>query len=259
MSTFTNTLYTTIKQKHSLTSTSVTHTQYTHTHTHIYIYIYIYIHTHTHTHTHIDAIFFIFFTHTTAQTTQTKLQPGHCGGRQVENNSPQITSDWITLVITNSTHIRHNVGSLGGNYRSVFKSRTFDKVYTTTKHTHAHTRARARAHTHTHTSTHARTLTLTHPSLSIHYHHVWFIIHIHTHRTWFRNSLVERAFIGNVHTEITVICVWANKTRNFFLFFFLLFNVCTQYAGFRPKRSTTEQIFNITLLIEKHLQHQRDL
>eukprot|EP00745_Piridium_sociabile_P015091 TRINITY_DN22265_c0_g1_i1.p3 TRINITY_DN22265_c0_g1~~TRINITY_DN22265_c0_g1_i1.p3 ORF type:complete len:106 (-),score=22.03 TRINITY_DN22265_c0_g1_i1:311-628(-) len=32
-----------------------------------------------------------------------------------------------------------------------------------------------------------------------------------------------------------------------------------EQAGFRPKRSTTEQIFNIRLLIEKHLQHQHDL
>ena len=32
-----------------------------------------------------------------------------------------------------------------------------------------------------------------------------------------------------------------------------------EQAGFRPKRSTTEQIFNIRLLIENHLQHQRDL
>ncbi|CAH1250101.1 Hypp8767 [Branchiostoma lanceolatum] len=30
-------------------------------------------------------------------------------------------------------------------------------------------------------------------------------------------------------------------------------------AGFRPGRSTTEQIFNCRLIIEKHLQHQRDL
>ena len=32
-----------------------------------------------------------------------------------------------------------------------------------------------------------------------------------------------------------------------------------EQAGFRPKRSTVEQIFNIRLLVEKHLQHQRDL
>lgn len=32
-----------------------------------------------------------------------------------------------------------------------------------------------------------------------------------------------------------------------------------EQAGFRPKRSTTEQIFNLRLLIEKHLQHQHDL
>ena len=32
-----------------------------------------------------------------------------------------------------------------------------------------------------------------------------------------------------------------------------------EQAGFRPKRSTTEQIFNVRLLIEKHLQHQHDL
>lgn len=30
-------------------------------------------------------------------------------------------------------------------------------------------------------------------------------------------------------------------------------------AGFRPKRSTIEHIFNVRLLIEKHLQHQHDL
>ena len=32
-----------------------------------------------------------------------------------------------------------------------------------------------------------------------------------------------------------------------------------EQAGFRPKRSTTEQIFNIRLLNENHLQHQHDL
>ncbi|CAH1266623.1 Hypp3444 [Branchiostoma lanceolatum] len=32
-----------------------------------------------------------------------------------------------------------------------------------------------------------------------------------------------------------------------------------EQAGFRPGRSTTEQIFNSRLIIEKHLQHQRDL
>ena len=32
-----------------------------------------------------------------------------------------------------------------------------------------------------------------------------------------------------------------------------------QQAGFRPKRSTTEQIFNIRLLIDKHVDHHRDL
>ena len=35
--------------------------------------------------------------------------------------------------------------------------------------------------------------------------------------------------------------------------------ISEEQAGFRPKRSTTEQIFNIRLLIEKHLQHQHDL
>lgn len=35
--------------------------------------------------------------------------------------------------------------------------------------------------------------------------------------------------------------------------------IAEEQAGFRPKRSTTEQIFNIRLLIEKHLQHQHDL
>ena len=32
-----------------------------------------------------------------------------------------------------------------------------------------------------------------------------------------------------------------------------------EQAGFRPKRSTMEQVFNLRLLVEKHLQHQRDL
>ena len=32
-----------------------------------------------------------------------------------------------------------------------------------------------------------------------------------------------------------------------------------EQAGFRPKRSTAEQIFNIRVLVEKHLHHQRDL
>lgn len=32
-----------------------------------------------------------------------------------------------------------------------------------------------------------------------------------------------------------------------------------EQAGFRPKRSTVEQIFNIRLIIEKHLQHQQDI
>ena len=30
-------------------------------------------------------------------------------------------------------------------------------------------------------------------------------------------------------------------------------------AGFRPKRSTTEQVFNMRLLIEKHIDHHQDL
>ena len=30
-------------------------------------------------------------------------------------------------------------------------------------------------------------------------------------------------------------------------------------AGFRPGRDTVEQIFNSRVIIEKHLQHQRDL
>ena len=32
-----------------------------------------------------------------------------------------------------------------------------------------------------------------------------------------------------------------------------------EQAGFRPGRSITEQIFNSRVIIEKHLQHQRDL
>ena len=32
-----------------------------------------------------------------------------------------------------------------------------------------------------------------------------------------------------------------------------------EQAGFRPGRSTVEQIFNSRVIIEKHLQHQRDL
>jgi hypothetical protein len=32
-----------------------------------------------------------------------------------------------------------------------------------------------------------------------------------------------------------------------------------EQAGFRQHRSTSEQIFNLRLLIEKHLQHQNDL
>ena len=32
-----------------------------------------------------------------------------------------------------------------------------------------------------------------------------------------------------------------------------------EQAGFRPKRSTIEQIFNIRLLIEKHVDHHQDL
>ncbi|KAL8593996.1 hypothetical protein ACOMHN_028982 [Nucella lapillus] len=35
-------------------------------------------------------------------------------------------------------------------------------------------------------------------------------------------------------------------------------DVCWLACG-RPKRSTVEQIFNIKILIEKHLQHHRDL
>ena len=35
--------------------------------------------------------------------------------------------------------------------------------------------------------------------------------------------------------------------------------ISEEQAGFRPRRSTTEQIFNIRLLIEKHLQHQHGI
>ena len=32
-----------------------------------------------------------------------------------------------------------------------------------------------------------------------------------------------------------------------------------EQAGFRPGRSTTEQIFNLRILCERYLQHQQDL
>ena len=35
--------------------------------------------------------------------------------------------------------------------------------------------------------------------------------------------------------------------------------IAEEQAGFRPGRSTTEQIFNLTILCEKYLQHQQDL
>ena len=35
--------------------------------------------------------------------------------------------------------------------------------------------------------------------------------------------------------------------------------IAEEQAGFRPGRSTTEQIFNVTILCEKYLQHQQDL
>ena len=35
--------------------------------------------------------------------------------------------------------------------------------------------------------------------------------------------------------------------------------IAEEQAGFRAGRSTTEQIFNLRILFEKHLQHQQDL
>ena len=35
--------------------------------------------------------------------------------------------------------------------------------------------------------------------------------------------------------------------------------IAEEQAGFRAGRSTTEQIFNLRILCEKHLQHQQDL
>ena len=35
--------------------------------------------------------------------------------------------------------------------------------------------------------------------------------------------------------------------------------IAEEQAGFRPGRSTTEQIFNLRILSEKYLQHQQDL
>ena len=35
--------------------------------------------------------------------------------------------------------------------------------------------------------------------------------------------------------------------------------IAEEQAGFRTGRSTTEQIFNLRILCEKHLQHQQDL
>ena len=35
--------------------------------------------------------------------------------------------------------------------------------------------------------------------------------------------------------------------------------IAENQAGFRAGRSTTEQIFNLRILCEKHLQHQQDL
>ncbi|KAK2192856.1 hypothetical protein NP493_21g04010 [Ridgeia piscesae] len=35
--------------------------------------------------------------------------------------------------------------------------------------------------------------------------------------------------------------------------------IAEEQAGFRPGRSTTEQIFNLGILCEKYLQHQQDL
>ena len=35
--------------------------------------------------------------------------------------------------------------------------------------------------------------------------------------------------------------------------------IAEEQAGFRARRSTTEQIFNLRILCEKYLQHQQDL
>ena len=35
--------------------------------------------------------------------------------------------------------------------------------------------------------------------------------------------------------------------------------IAEEQAGFRAGRSTTEQIFNLLILSEKHIQHQQDL
>ena len=35
--------------------------------------------------------------------------------------------------------------------------------------------------------------------------------------------------------------------------------IAEEQTGFRPGRSTTEQIFNLRILCEKYLQHQQDL
>ena len=36
-------------------------------------------------------------------------------------------------------------------------------------------------------------------------------------------------------------------------------SIVEEQAGFRPGRSTTEQIFNLKILCERYLQHQQDL
>ena len=36
-------------------------------------------------------------------------------------------------------------------------------------------------------------------------------------------------------------------------------NIAEEQAGFRAGRGTTEQIFNLRIFYEKHLQHQQDL
>ena len=36
-------------------------------------------------------------------------------------------------------------------------------------------------------------------------------------------------------------------------------SIAEEQAGFRARRSTTEQIFNLRILCEKHLQYQQDL